>query len=64
MLGQNSNINCVPGQINGIKMNPVQNMMYQHIPLSPVQQQTQQQCGSVDGQHEINSSHVCLQIIT
>ncbi|VVC43357.1 Hypothetical protein CINCED_3A022555 [Cinara cedri] len=58
MLNQNSNINCVTGQINGIKMSPVQNLMYQHIPLSPVQQQTQQLCSSINGQHEINSSHL------
>lgn len=63
MLGQNSNVNCVAGQINGIKMSPVQNLMYQHIPLSPIQQQTHQTCGLVDGQHEINSSHVCFYII-
>lgn len=58
MLGQNSNMNCVTGQINGIKMNSVQTLMYQHIPLSPAQQQTHQSCGLVDGQTEINSSHV------
>ncbi|XP_060876707.1 CREB-regulated transcription coactivator 1-like isoform X6 [Metopolophium dirhodum] len=58
MLGQNSNMNCVTGQMNGIKMNPVQTLMYQHIPLSPAQQQTHQSCGLVDGQTEINSSHL------
>lgn len=58
MLGQNSNMNCIPGQINGIKMSPIQTVMYQHIPLSPTQQQSQQLCGSVDGQTDINSSHV------
>lgn len=57
MLKLNSNLNCVTGQINGIKMSPIQTLMYQNIPLSPVQQ-TQQSCGSVDGQTEINSSHV------
>lgn len=62
MLGQNSNMNCVTGQINGIKMSPVQTLMYQHIPMSPAQQQTQQSCISVDGQTEINSSHVCFYI--
>jgi len=64
MLGQNSNINCVTGQMNGIKMNPVQTLMYQHIPLSPAQQQTHQSCGLVDGQTEINSSHVSYHNIT
>lgn len=64
MLGQNSNMNCVTGQINGIKMSPVQTLMYQHIPLSPAQQQTQQLCGSVDCQTEINSSHVSFNKIT
>lgn len=54
ILGQNPNMNCV----NGIKMSPVQTLMYQHIPLSSVQQQTQQSCGAVDGQTEINNSHV------
>lgn len=58
MLGQNSNMNCVTGQINGIKMSPVHTLMYQHIPLSPAQQHNQQPCSSVDGQTEINSSHV------
>ncbi|XP_026806636.1 CREB-regulated transcription coactivator 1-like isoform X5 [Rhopalosiphum maidis] len=58
ILGQNSNMNCVTGQINGIKMNPVQTVMYQHIPLSPAQQQTHQSCGIVNGQTEINSSHL------
>ncbi|XP_029346040.1 CREB-regulated transcription coactivator 2 isoform X1 [Acyrthosiphon pisum] len=58
MLGQNSNMNCVTGQMNGIKMNSVQTLMYQHIPLSPAQQQTHQSCGLVDGQTEINSSHL------
>ncbi|KAL5235236.1 hypothetical protein ACI65C_002646 [Semiaphis heraclei] len=58
MLGQNSNMNCVTGQMNGIKMNPVQTLMYQHIPLSPAQQQTHQSCGIIDGQTEINSSHL------
>lgn len=65
MLGQNTNMNCITGQINGIKMsNPVQTLMYQHIPLSPAQQQTQQSCVSVDGQTEINSSHVSFHILT
>lgn len=54
ILSQNSNMNCV----NGLKMSPVQTLMYQHIPLSSVQQQTQQSCGAVDGQTEINNSHV------
>jgi len=58
ILGQNSNLNCVAGQINGMKMSPVQTLMYQHIPLSPTQQQTQQSCNLVDGQTDINSSHV------
>lgn len=58
ILGQNSNLNCVAGQINGIKMSSGQPLIYQHIPLSPAQQQTQQSCGPVDGQTEINSSHV------
>jgi len=58
ILGPNSNMNCVTGQINGIKMNPVQTVMYQHIPLSPAQQQTHQSCGIVNGQTEINSSHL------
>jgi len=58
MLGQNSNMNCVTGQINGIKMSPVQTLMYQHIPLSPALQHNQQSCSPVDGQTEINSSHV------
>lgn len=62
MLGQNSNMNCVTGQMNGIKMNPVQTLMYQHIPLSPAQQQTHQSCGLVDGQTEVNSSHVSYHI--
>lgn len=57
ILGQNSNINCVTGQRNGMKMSPVQTLMYQHIPLSPAQQ-TQQSCGSIDGQTDINSSRV------
>lgn len=61
MLGQNSNMNCVTGQINGIKMGPIQTLMYQNIPLSPVQQ-NQQSCGSVDGQTEINSSHVSFHV--
>lgn len=56
-------MNCITGQINGIKMSsPVQTLMYQHIPLSPAQQQTQQPCVSVDGQTEINSSHVSFHI--
>lgn len=55
VLGPNSNINCVPGQING-------SLMYQHIPLSPTQQQPQQSGGSVDNQNEINSSHVSFLI--
>ncbi|XP_025193873.1 CREB-regulated transcription coactivator 1-like isoform X5 [Melanaphis sacchari] len=58
ILGQNSNMNCVTGQMNGIKMNPVQTVMYQHIPLSPAQQQTHQSCSIVNGQTEINSSHL------
>ncbi|CAH1723545.1 unnamed protein product [Aphis gossypii] len=58
ILSQNSNMNCVTGQMNGIKMNPVQTLMYQHIPLSPAQQQTHQSCGIVNGQTEINSSHL------
>lgn len=62
MVGQNANINCVTGQMNGIKMNPVQTLMYQHIPLSPAQQQTHQTCSLVDGQTEINSSHVSFHI--
>lgn len=64
ILGQNPNMNCVTGQINGIKMNPVQTLMYQHIPLSPAQQQTHQSCGLVDGQTEINSSHVSFRMIS
>jgi len=63
MLGQTSNMNCVTGQMNGIKMNPVQTLMYQHIPLSPAQQ-TVQSCGLIDGQTEINSSHVSYHIKT
>lgn len=62
-LSQNSNMNCVTSQINGVKMNAVQTLMYQqHIPLSPAQHQTQQSCGSVDGQTEINSSHVSFYV--
>lgn len=55
MLEPNSNMNCGTGQINNLNMS--QTLMYQTIPLSTAQQQTQQSC-SVDGQTEINSSHV------
>lgn len=62
IIGQNSNVNCVTGQVNGIKMSPLQHphhstIMYQPIPLSPTQQ-TQPSCGSVSGQTEINSLQV------
>lgn len=68
IIGQNSNVNCVTGQVNGIKMSPLQHphhsaIMYQPIPLSPVQQQTQPTCGSVSGQTEINSLQVTFPII-
>ncbi|XP_050439623.1 CREB-regulated transcription coactivator 3-like isoform X7 [Adelges cooleyi] len=57
-LGQNSNYvnNCVAGgggQRNGMKLGPMQTLMYQHVPLSPAQQLS---CSPVDGQNDINSS--------
>jgi hypothetical protein len=55
MLEQNSNMNCGTVQMNNLNMS--QTLMYQTIPLSSRQQQTQQSC-STDGQTEINSSHV------
>lgn len=63
IIGQNSNVNCITGQVNGIKMSPLQHphhstIMYQPIPLSPAQQLTQPSCGSVSGQTEINSLQV------
>uniref|UniRef100_A0A2S2R5N4 CREB-regulated transcription coactivator 1 n=1 Tax=Sipha flava TaxID=143950 RepID=A0A2S2R5N4_9HEMI len=55
MLEQNSNMNCGTVQMNNLNMS--QTLMYQTIPLSSRQQQTQQSC-STDGQTEINSSHL------
>ncbi|XP_050439685.1 CREB-regulated transcription coactivator 3-like isoform X8 [Adelges cooleyi] len=44
---------CGGGQRNGMKLGPMQTLMYQHVPLSPAQQLS---CSPVDGQNDINSS--------
>ncbi|XP_050522308.1 CREB-regulated transcription coactivator 1-like isoform X2 [Daktulosphaira vitifoliae] len=55
ILQPNSNLNYVVGQRNGIKIEPMQTLIYhQHVPLSPAQQQ----CSPIDSQNEINSSHM------
>lgn len=61
LLEQNSNINCGTVQMNNLNMS--QTLMYQTIPLSSTQQQTQPPC-SADGQTEINTSHVSFHYTT